>query len=129
MATSFEDSVRNPLRFEHMFDTIVAWKRSWSDSTRAIDGLAALDPDTLTDGELHDAIVAVQRQRAKLGAVAAGLLSRWEHRGVWAGDGSRNAASRLAHDTRTSLTSANLELRRARAVANDACHSRGRRRG
>ena len=82
----------------------------------AIDGLAALDPDTLTDGELHDAIVAVQRQRAKLGAVAAGLLSRWEHRGVWAGDGSRSAASRLARDTCTSIASANVEMRRARQL-------------
>ena len=90
--------------------------RPWSDLDEAIDGLAELDPDALTDGELHDAIVALQRQRAKLGAVAAALLSRWDHRGVWAGDGSRRAASRLARDTRTSVSSANVELRRARQL-------------
>lgn len=82
----------------------------------AISGLLVLDPDTLGDGELHELVVAVQRQRARLGAAAATLLSRWDHRGVWAGDGSRSAPSRLARDTRTSVASANVEMRRARQL-------------
>jgi Domain of unknown function (DUF222) len=81
-----------------------------------VSDLLAVDPDTLSDGELHELVVAVQRQRARLGAAAAELLSRWDYRGVWAGDGSRRAASRLARDTRSSLSSANVELRRARQL-------------
>ena len=81
-----------------------------------VDRLADLDVDTLSDPELHDAMVDLQRQRARLGAIASGLLARWDHRGVWAGDRSRSAASRLARETRCSLTSANVELRRARKL-------------
>jgi Domain of unknown function (DUF222) len=82
----------------------------------AIGALLELDPDTLTDSELQESVVAVQRCRARLGAAAANLLSRWDHRGVWAGDRSRSAASRLARDTRTSVSTANVELRRARQL-------------
>ena len=82
----------------------------------AVEAVLVLDPDTLSDSELHDAVVAIQRQRARLGIAAAALLSRWDRRGVWAGDGSRSAASRLARDTNTSRSSANVELRRARHV-------------
>jgi uncharacterized protein DUF222 len=82
----------------------------------AVEGVLTLDPDTLTDAELHDAVAEIQRQRARLGVGAATLLARWDQRGVWAGDGSRSAASRLARDTKTSISSANVELRRARHV-------------
>src|SRR5262245_39083697 len=80
----------------------------------AVEAVLALDPDTLSDPELHDAVVAIQRQRARLGVAAAGLLARWDRRGVWAGDGSRGAAPRLAPDPRTPVPSANVELRRPR---------------
>jgi Domain of unknown function (DUF222) len=82
-----------------------------------IEGVLALDADTLTDAELHDAVVEIQRQRARLGAAAAALLSHWDRRGRWADDRSRSAASRLARDTRSSVGSANVELRRARQLA------------
>ena len=83
----------------------------------AVDRLAELDVDEMSDRELHDAVTALQRQRARLGSVAATLLARWDGRGVWAGDRSRSAASRLARDAHCSLTSANIELRRARKLA------------
>jgi Domain of unknown function (DUF222) len=83
----------------------------------AIDALLTLDPDALTDPELDEAVVQLQRQRARLGVVAARLLARWETRQVWAGDQSRSAAARLARDTNTSITSARVELRRARKLA------------
>ena len=83
----------------------------------AVDRLAELDLDELSDAELHDTVIALQREQARLGSVAAGLLARWDRRGVWAGDRSRSAASRLARELRCSLTSANVELRRARKLA------------
>ena len=83
----------------------------------AIDGFVLLDVDTLSDLALHDAVIALQRERTRLGAVVAGLLGRWDRRVVWARDRSRSAASRLAREARCSLTSANAELRRARKLA------------
>jgi hypothetical protein len=83
---------------------------------KAIDALSTLDPDTLTDTELDEAVIELQRQRARLGAVAARLLGRWDRRRVWASDQSRSAASRLARDTKTSVGSAKIELRRARQL-------------
>jgi len=66
----------------------------------AIDDLAALDSDTLDDAELREVVVELQRQRARLGAVAARVVGRWDGRAVWSGDQSRSAAHRLARDTR-----------------------------
>jgi hypothetical protein len=85
--------------------------------SEAIEALLTLDPDTLTDPELDAAVIELQRQRARLGVVAAGLLGRWDRRQVWAGDQSRSAASRLARDTNTSLRTARIELRRARQLS------------
>jgi Domain of unknown function (DUF222) len=81
-----------------------------------IGSVLSLDPDTLTDDELHEAVVELQRQRARLGAAVAALLARWDSRSVWAGDGSRSAGARLARDTRSSLSSAHVEMRRARQL-------------
>lgn len=83
----------------------------------AIKALHQLDSDTVTDAELHELVVAVQRERARLGAVAAKLLGRWDRRGVWAADGSRSAAARLARETSCATSSAKVELRRARQLA------------
>src|SRR5262245_462144 len=83
----------------------------------AIDALLTLDPDTLTDPELDEVVVAVQRQRARLGVVAAQLVERWDRRQIWADDQSRSPATRLARDTNTSVGTARVELRRGRHLA------------
>jgi uncharacterized protein DUF222 len=80
----------------------------------AIDALAAIEPSALEDDELHALVVAVQRERARLGVVAAGLLNRWDARRIWASDGSRTAAARLSRETACSGASAGVEMRRAR---------------
>lgn len=85
--------------------------------SETIDALLDVDLDTLDDTGLHDALIALQRERARLGAVAARLTHSWVRRGVWADDGSRSPAARLARDTGTSLGSARTELRRARQLA------------
>jgi Domain of unknown function (DUF222) len=82
----------------------------------AIDSLLTLDPDGLTDPELDEAVVALHRQAHRLAAARARLLSRWDRRGVWTGDGSRSPAARLARDTRTSIGTARRELGRARRL-------------
>jgi hypothetical protein len=80
----------------------------------AIDALAAVESSGLEDDDLHALVVAVQRERARLGVVAAGLLSRWDVRRIWAADGSRTAAARLSRETASSTASAGVEMRRAR---------------
>ncbi len=77
---------------------------SWRSSTRR----------GWTDRELHELVVAVQRERARLGALAARLLGHWDARRIWAGDGSRSAAARLSRETACSPATAGVEMRRAR---------------
>jgi Domain of unknown function (DUF222) len=82
-----------------------------------VSDLLAVDVDTVTDSELHEIVVALHRQSHRLAAARARLLARWETRGVWAADGSRSAAHRLARDTSTAVRTARRELGRARHLA------------
>ena len=82
----------------------------------AIDSLQAVDPRELTDAELHELVIAVQRQRHRLAAVAATAISSWDQRMVWADNGARSAAVRLANETSASPSSTNVEVRRARKL-------------
>ncbi len=83
----------------------------------AIAELQCVDPAALTGDEAQSIVVAVQGLRDRLAVVAAGLLDRWSHSGVWALDGSKSAAARLARETRSSTRTAHAELRRARSLA------------
>ncbi|QQS23624.1 MAG: DUF222 domain-containing protein [Actinomycetota bacterium] len=85
--------------------------------TAGIDAMATVDPDALSDVELHELVVAMQRQCARIGVARAALLRRWDARGVWTDDGSRSPAHRLARETNTSTRSARVELARARDLA------------
>jgi hypothetical protein len=53
----------------------------------ALGDLLELDPDALTDGELHELVGAVQRQSHRLAALRAKLISAWDVRGVCADGG------------------------------------------
>jgi hypothetical protein len=86
------------------------------DLTAAIDSLLDVDPAELTDGELHEFVATVQRQRHRLAAVAATAISAWDRRMVWADNGARSAATRLANDTSASTSSTGTEVRRARQL-------------
>jgi hypothetical protein len=83
----------------------------------AIDDLLAADLDGLVEGELHELVVGLQRQRHRLAAVTARTIVRWDRRTVWADNGSLSAAARLATDTSTSMRTARAEVRRARQLA------------
>jgi len=78
--------------------------------------LLELDPDELSDGELHELVVSVQRQSHRLAALRAKLISAWDGRAVWADDGSKTAAHRLAREASMAVGSAKVELRRARRL-------------
>lgn len=82
----------------------------------AVDGLLAVDPHDLTDDELDDAVIAVQRQCHRLAAVRATLISACDTRQVWTTDGSRSPAARLSRDASMSPNAAGAEVRRARAL-------------
>ena len=84
--------------------------------TGAIDSLLDQDPHALSDAQLHELVVTLQRQRHRLAAVAANALAVWDQRMVWVDDGSRSAAARLANETSSSTSSARAELRRARQL-------------
>jgi hypothetical protein len=84
--------------------------------TGAIDALLEVDPSELTDDELHELVTTVQRQRHRLAAFAAETISAWDRRMVWADNGARSAATRLANETSASTSSAGTEVRRARQL-------------
>jgi hypothetical protein len=66
----------------------------------AIDALLALDPDTLDDADLADAVVDLHRQQARLAAATARLTAALDSRRVWADDGSRSCGAWVAHRCR-----------------------------
>ncbi|MET0325918.1 MAG: PaaI family thioesterase [Ilumatobacteraceae bacterium] len=62
-------------------------------------------------------MIRLRRARHRLAGVTAGPLARWDTNGVWRSDGSRSAAGRLSRDAMTSMTTAHVELHRARTPA------------
>jgi len=86
------------------------------DLARVVDRLLDVDPSELTDDELHEMVTTVQRQRHRLAALAAGAISEWDRRMVWADNGARSAATRLANETAASTSSTGIEVRRARQL-------------
>ena len=86
------------------------------DLAGVIASLLDVDPAGLTDDELHELVTALQRQRHRLASVAATAISAWDRRMVWADNGARSAATRLANDTSASTSSMGTEIRRARQL-------------
>ncbi len=82
----------------------------------AIDSLLAVDVHGLTDSELHDLVTNVQHQRHRLAAVAAAAISVWDRRTLWADNGARSPAARLANETSAGPVSAGVDVRRARQL-------------
>jgi Domain of unknown function (DUF222) len=83
---------------------------------RATSELLDIDAGALDDRGLHELIVQVQAERARLAVVTADLLAEWDGRRVWESDGSRSAANRLAGETHCSNRTARTEMTRARRI-------------
>jgi hypothetical protein len=78
--------------------------------TDALDGLLALDPDTLDDAELAGAVVELRRQQARLAAAATRLTAVFEARGAYGDDGSRSCGAWVAHRCRLPIGQARAEV-------------------
>ena len=70
----------------------------------AIDALADVDVDALPDCELDALVIGLARTGHRLAGIKAGALAHWDARGIWRSEGSRSAATRLAREGGTSLT-------------------------
>src|SRR3954447_14537822 len=82
----------------------------------AIDELEAIEPDALSDAELHELVVALQQEESRLGAVRSRLLGAWDLRRIWADDGSKTASARLSRECELSPRTARCEMARARKL-------------
>ena len=82
-----------------------------------IDELLTFDPAELDDDELHDIVVGLLRHSHRLAAVRAQWISGWDRRGLWAADGSRSPAHRLAREASMSIPAGRREVSRATALA------------
>ena len=65
----------------------------------ALDALAAVDLEALSDGELHAVVVELGELSTRLEAQWCRAIARWDARMVWADNGSRSAGARLSRET------------------------------
>jgi hypothetical protein len=88
-------------RLEHMF---------------VVDELLGVDPDSLSDSELAEAMVELRRAQARLAAATVRLTAVFDTRRVWAADGSRSAGAWLAHRCRLPAGHMRAEVRLGRRL-------------
>jgi Domain of unknown function (DUF222) len=75
----------------------------------SLDALLDLDPDTLDDAELAEAVVDLRRQQARLAAATTHLTAVFDARRVYAADGSRSCGAWVAHRCRLPVGQARAE--------------------
>jgi hypothetical protein len=78
--------------------------------TVAVDDLLELDPDTLGDAEVAEAVVELHRQQARLAAAMTRVTAAVDARRVWADDGSRSCGAWVAHRCRLPVGQARGEV-------------------
>ena len=83
----------------------------------AVTCLVGVDEKSLSDGEVHRALVALTEELSTLLAIQARLADEWSRRGIWAEDGSRHPGARLARETRSRKASAYRVIRRGQALS------------
>jgi hypothetical protein len=82
----------------------------------ALAKLEAIDPQSLTDDELHALVVQQQALASRMAAVRASFVSEWDRRRLWADDGSKAAWSRLSRECALSPQTARSEVLRAKKL-------------
>jgi hypothetical protein len=68
--------------------------------TVEVKALHHLDPDTLTDEEMTEAVVEIERLASAFDAARTSLLAAYDRRRAWADSGARSCAADVAHRTR-----------------------------
>jgi Domain of unknown function (DUF222) len=84
---------------------------------KAMTCLVGVDEKSLSDGEVHRALLSLTEELSTLLAIQAKLADEWSRRGIWAEDGSRHPGARLARETRTRKASAYRVIRRGQALS------------
>jgi len=82
----------------------------------AIDELVTVDPTSMSDAELHRHTVTLHRLESRLAVVRAEATAAWDARRMWAEDGSKSPAARLARECGLDPATAKAELCRARKL-------------
>lgn len=82
----------------------------------ASSSLAQVEPEGLTSSELTDAVLQLQRLRARLEATEARLLARWDADRVWQDSGAKSGAAWLARMQRLPIQTTRQRIRHARAL-------------
>jgi hypothetical protein len=82
----------------------------------AVGGLLDIDVHALTDAELHELLLDLAHQQDRLAVAVARVATAWNDRMVWADDGSRSGAMRLARETGRSTSGCRSLLRDAGAL-------------
>ena len=70
----------------------------------------------MTDAEVHDLTVGLQRAAHRLAAATTRAVGVWDARRGWSDDGSKSAGARLARECEMSEPSANTVVHRARKL-------------
>jgi hypothetical protein len=78
-----------------------------------LEGLAALDLDSMVGEDLPDTVMEVQRLRGTLDVAEARVLARWDSLGEWRPSGARTAAAWLAWQQRIPIGVARQRRRTA----------------
>jgi hypothetical protein len=84
--------------------------------TKSIDELLEVDVRFLTDTQVHDLTVGLQRQASRLAAARANAVGSWDARRIWAADGSKSARARLARECGMDPDTAGADIGRARKL-------------
>ena len=71
------------------------------------------DVHGLSDGELHNTVLELQKLRDRVEAEQAKVLCEWQRRRLWADDGSRSSGARYARETGLSKDDATRLMTRA----------------
>ena len=83
---------------------------------RAIDELTVVETTSLSDDELGEVIVGIQREVARLTACAARLTGTFDLRRAWRDDGSRSLGAWLQSHCHTSRSASRAQAARAKLL-------------
>jgi hypothetical protein len=85
-------------------------------TVRRLVDLLSSDELGLTDGELAEALIAIDSLGSRIAARRSSLVSRWDASMIWAGDGARSAGAWLTARCEVTRGQASWEVHQARML-------------